>query len=155
MPSNLPTKLALTILGRLEAATSRLEDLVPTIGDTSLATDGAHTLSEQGPSGDRALDQTGSVSRHMETLPPVIEDFDAMINAQVKSFVNMSEEIGGLVAEQVRPLGSYCGERTWHADLRNTSLQLSFEPLLQSANSLSSPPKPGSRTFSRQSIWRS
>lgn len=104
MPPILPAKLALTILGRLEAATSRLEDLVPTIGDSSLTTDGAQVLSKQGPSGDRALDQPGSLSRHMETLPPAIDDFDAIINGQVKSFVNMSEEIGGLVAEQVRPL---------------------------------------------------
>ena len=40
--------------------------------------------------------------RHMETLPPTIDDFDTTINDEVKSFVNMSEEIGGLVAEQVR-----------------------------------------------------
>lgn len=101
MPSTLPVKLALTILGRLEAATSRLEDLVPTIADPSLSTDGAEASSGQGPSADRALDQARSPSRHMETLPPVIDDFDAIINGQVKSFVNMSEEIGGLVAEQV------------------------------------------------------
>ena len=101
MPSALPTKLALTVLGRLEAATSRLEDLVPTIGDPSLATDGTHALSEQGLSGDRGMDRAGSLPRQTETLPPTIEDFDTIINEQVKSFVNMSEEIGGLVAEQV------------------------------------------------------
>ena len=101
MPSALPTKLALTVLGRLEAATSRLEDLVPTIGDSSLTTDGTHSLSEQALSGDRGMDQAGSLPRPTETLPPAIDDFDAIINEQVKSFVNMSEEIGGLVAEQV------------------------------------------------------
>ena len=109
MPSILPAKLALTILGRLEAATSRLEDLVPTIGDPSLTTNTALALSEQASSGDRSLNQAGSLPRHMETLPPVIDDFDAIINGQVKSFVNMSEEIGGLVAEQVRPLESCPG----------------------------------------------
>lgn len=101
MPSALPTKLALTILGRLEAATSRLEDLVPTITDPSLATDGTHTLSEQALSGERGMDQAGSLPTQTEILPPAIDDFDAIINEQVKSFVNMSEEIGGLVAEQV------------------------------------------------------
>lgn len=154
MPSALPRKLALTILGRLEAATSRLEDLVPNIGDTSLTTDDAQALSGQGPSTDRALDQARSPSRHMETLPPVIDDFDAIINGQVKSFVNMSEEIGGLVAEQVRPLKSTHRGRIRHADPRITSLLLSFEPLLQSASSLLSPPKQGSRIFSLQSTWR-
>ena len=103
MPNKLPAKLALTILGRLEAATSRLEDLVPNISDSSLTTDGAQSLSGQGQSTDLLMDQAASPSRHMETLPPVIDDFDAIINGQVKSFVNMSEEIGGLVAEQVCP----------------------------------------------------
>lgn len=108
MPSTLPARLALTILTRLEAATSRLEDLVPTIGDSPLTTDGAQSLSDQRPSAHSALDQARSPSRHMETLPPVIDDFDAIINGQVKSFVNMSEEIGGLVAEQVW-LPRFCG----------------------------------------------
>ena len=135
MPSTLPAKLALTILGRLEAATSRLEDLVPTIADPSLATDGIHAVSGQGPSAERAVEQARSPSGQMETLPPVIDDFDAIINGQVKSFVNMSEEIGGLVAEQVchRELGH--GGRIWRADPWITSLLLSFELLLQSVNS--------------------
>lgn len=155
MPSTLPAKLALTILGRLEAATSRLEDLVPTITDPSVTTDAAQPLSGQGPSAERALDQARSPSRHMETLPPVIDDFDAIINGQVKSFVNMSEEIGGLVAEQVRPPRLPHPRSIWLADPRITSLLLSFEPLLQSASSLLSPPKPESRTSSHPSIWRS
>lgn len=135
MPSTLPAKLALTILGRLEAATSRLEDLVPNISDPSLATDGAQALSGQGPSADRALDQARSPSRHMETLPPVIDDFDAMINGQVKSFVNMSEEVGGLVAEQVCIPRACYRRKIWHAEPRTTSLLLSFGRLLQSASS--------------------
>ena len=107
MPSTLPATLALTILGRLEAATSRLEDLVPTVADPSLAADGAPSLSGPGPSTDRSLDQARPPSRPLETLPPVIDDFDAIINGQVKSFVNMSEEIGGPVAEQAFTLGQW------------------------------------------------
>lgn len=42
-----------------------------------------------------------SPPKHLETLPPVIDNFDGIINGEVKTFVNMSEEIGGLVAEQV------------------------------------------------------
>lgn len=155
MPSTLPTKLALTILGRLEAATSRLEDLVPTIGDHSLTTDGIQPFPGQGPSADRALDQARSPSMHMETLPPVIDDFDTIINLQVKSFVNMSEEIGGLVAEQVWPPRSCHGVSLWHTDPHITSLLLSFEPLLRSASSSLSLRKPGSPTSSPPYIWRS
>lgn len=35
------------------------------------------------------------------SLPPQIEDFDALINGDVRSFVDLGEKIGGLVAEQV------------------------------------------------------
>ena len=155
MPSTLPAKLALTILGRLEAATSRLEDLVPTIADPSLTTDGAQPLPGQGLAADRALDQARSPSMHMETLPPVIDDFDAIINGQVKSFVNMSEEIGGLVAEQVSSQKCCYRGNIWLADPRIISLLLSFEPLLQSASFSLSLQKLGSRISSPPSIWRS
>ena len=154
MPSALPAKLALTILGRLEAATSRLEDLVPTIADPSLNTDGSQSLRDQALSGDRALDQAGTHPRHMEALPPVIDDFDAIINEQVKSFVNMSEEIGGLVAEQVLPLAFYHSSETCLADHRITSLLLSFGLLVRNASFSLSQPRLGSQTFSPQPIWR-
>lgn len=36
-----------------------------------------------------------------EALPPAIEGFDALINGEVAAFVNMSEGLGGLIAEQV------------------------------------------------------
>jgi hypothetical protein len=35
------------------------------------------------------------------SLPPQIEDFDALINGDVQNFVDLGEKIGGLVAEQV------------------------------------------------------
>lgn len=90
---------------RLEAATSRLEDMVPNTGDSSAPTNGIQAGQIQGSATNRALEAAGAVTpvpqQHRETLPPAIDDFDAMINAEVKTFVNMSEEIGGLVAEQV------------------------------------------------------
>lgn len=36
-----------------------------------------------------------------ESLPPQIQDFDALIKGDVQNFVNLGEKIGGLVAEQV------------------------------------------------------
>lgn len=105
MAPTLPQKLALTILGRLEAATSRLEDMVPNIGDSSPSTNGIQSNRGQGMTAAEGIDQASGVlptpQRHLETLPPVIDDFDSIINGEVKTFVNMSEEIGGLVAEQV------------------------------------------------------
>lgn len=85
---------------RLEAATSRLEDMVPSLGDGS---DPSNGLSAGQPqyNNDHARGASPSVSHDVERLPPAIDDFDAMINGDVKTYVNMSEEIGGLVAEQV------------------------------------------------------
>ena len=37
-----------------------------------------------------------------EPLPEVVEDFDTFISTTVKKYVNMSEELGGPLAEQVR-----------------------------------------------------
>ena len=71
----------------------------PTINGT----DTGHT---QSMASDRAIQANGAAAPaplpSTETLPPAIEDFDAMVNSEVKTFVNMSEEIGGLVAEQVK-----------------------------------------------------
>ena len=98
---------SLTILRRLEAATSRLEDMVPTMSESSTSTNGLPALPEAGLSTSRGLDQPGGTAASpepvFEPLPPTIDDFDALINGDVKTYVNMSEEIGGLVAEQVAP----------------------------------------------------
>jgi adenylyl cyclase-associated protein len=37
----------------------------------------------------------------VEPLPPKIEAFDALIKGDVRSFVDIGERIGGLIAEQV------------------------------------------------------
>ena len=96
---------SLTLLRRLEAATSRLEDMVPTMTDASALTNGQPALPEAGLSTGRGLSHpAGTVASPrpaIEPLPPAIDDFDALINGIVKTYVNMSEEIGGLVAEQV------------------------------------------------------
>ena len=106
----LPQKTALTILRRLEAATSRLEDMVPNSGISSASANGIQSPTDQGSTGVNGTEQArgspATLQQHLETLPPVIDDFDATINAEVKTFVNMSEEIGGLVAEQVQGIYS-------------------------------------------------
>lgn len=78
---------------------------MPNIGDPSAPPNGMQATSGQGLNGAGGMDPATvngpSSQRHIETLPPVIDDFDRTINGEVKTFVNMSEEIGGLVAEQV------------------------------------------------------
>ena len=98
---------------RLEAATSRLEDMVPNMSDPAISTNGIQSASGQGMSAAEGIGQARGGAppplRETETLPPTIYDFDATINGEVKTFVNMSEEIGGLVAEQVRQKESLVG----------------------------------------------
>lgn len=91
-------------ISRLEAATSRLEDMVPNYGNISGSANSGLPLPGIGADANTGTDQTqGSASpeRRVEPLPPAIEDFDAIVNGDVQNFVNMSEDIGGLVAEQV------------------------------------------------------
>ncbi|KAK3176530.1 hypothetical protein OEA41_007853 [Lepraria neglecta] len=105
-----------TLIKRLEAATSRLEDMVPNVNDSAASTNGIESTTGQGMTAADGMGQARGNAppplRHMETLPPTIDDFDATINGEVKTFVNMSEEIGGLVAEQsAAVLRAFAAER--------------------------------------------
>lgn len=78
---------------------------MPSLGDPPASANGLPQGQDQGFPASAGVNQgTGaalSPQQSMETLPPAIDDFDAIINTEVKTFVNVSEEIGGLVAEQV------------------------------------------------------
>lgn len=96
----------LIILSRLEAATSLLESIVaPNLGDASASTNGTTSNDEAvlaaGGRADQPRGVTPSPQPISEPLPPAIEDFDTIIAEEVQAYANMSEEIGGLVAEQV------------------------------------------------------
>lgn len=103
MAVEVPQDISLTILHRLEAATSRLEDMVPHISEPGV-TNGVPgtdkgTASAGGVQG--AESAVASAAPAAAPLPASIDDFDAMINGEVTTFVTKSEEIGGLLAEQV------------------------------------------------------
>lgn len=107
MPVIRDRERGLILLSRLEAATSLLESIVaPNLGDASAPTNGTAPNDEAGlaPGSrtDQARGMTTSPQPIPEPLPPAIEDFDTIIAEDVQAFANMSEEIGGLVAEQVR-----------------------------------------------------
>lgn len=95
----------LIILSRLEAATSLLESIVaPNLGDASASTNGTTSNDEAVLAAGGRADQPRGVTSPQpisEPLPPAIEDFDTIIAEEVQAYANMSEEIGGLVAEQV------------------------------------------------------
>ncbi|KAI9901487.1 hypothetical protein N3K66_003304 [Trichothecium roseum] len=89
-----------TLIKRLEAATSRLEDIA-----TATETPG-HPLTAAEPS--RQPSASSSPVPTVPTpkpsieqpLPEAIEDFDVFIDSAVDKYVKLSQEIGGVVSEQ-------------------------------------------------------
>ena len=85
---------------RLEAATSRLEDMATAVDSSHPATIAAIT-SAQVHAAETNPAATATPAPTPEPLPHSIEDFDKIIEIDVKAFVTASETIGGLVEEQV------------------------------------------------------
>lgn len=97
------------LLSRLEAATSRLEDIasstieipqaVPGIQET-LASPIATTSDKGIP--DAPTPATAPTTVLQEPLPEYIEDFDTFVEVVVNNYVKLSEQIGGLIADQAK-----------------------------------------------------
>lgn len=100
----MPEPALTCLVRRLEAATSRLEDMAQPLPDRSSQINGLQSTSRSPPAAD-GTDQSGGMGamskQAFEPLPQAIQDFDVLINGDVKKYVNMSEELGGLVSEQV------------------------------------------------------
>jgi len=93
------TRIELTpIIRRLEAATSRLEDMASVVVETPKTNGALPAVTAAAPA---AAAQPAAPEKVEEPLPPMIEDFDSFIETAVKKYVGLSNEIGGLVAEQV------------------------------------------------------
>lgn len=98
---------------RLEAATSRLEDLVTPAFEEPKLVNGNTPPSTETPksTGTGATPPAPVVppaptniappKATSEPLPESIEDFDAFLDTAVKKFVENSNEIGGAIAAQV------------------------------------------------------
>jgi adenylyl cyclase-associated protein len=91
------------ILHRLEAATSRLEDMAASTIDLPKLNGAAPTPAPTGPlpappTASRASEPPKPIP---EALPASVEDFDTFIAGTVKKYVNLSDEVGGPIAEQV------------------------------------------------------
>lgn len=111
-----PTLLT-SLIHRLEAATSRLEDIASsaqTLGEEQGAApqaNGASTTAASTTNAPPAAAVTGaagtpkaasSAAPAEPEIPQSIQDFDALIKGELKQFTDLSEQIGGIVAEQVR-----------------------------------------------------
>lgn len=100
-----------TLIIRLEAATSRLEDIATSVDSTHPETVAAistaqATIAENAAAAAAAAAPVAAAAPP-EPLPRSIEDFDKVINEDVKAFVSASEPVGGLVQQQVS--NSVCG----------------------------------------------
>lgn len=86
---------------RLEAATSRLEDMATSVDESHPSTVAVIPTANQSSDS-----QSTPVPSHpqpvLEPLPRAIEEFDKLISQDVKSFVEASEKLGDLVEQQVR-----------------------------------------------------
>ncbi|KAJ5351433.1 hypothetical protein N7452_000407 [Penicillium brevicompactum] len=104
-----------TLIKRLEAATSRLEDMAMSLDDPSSpkSTNGPSSSVPATPEPPRAIPPPPAAPA-AAPVPPQIQDFDALIKGDVQNFVNLGEKIGGLVAEQSKAvLQAFQAERTY------------------------------------------
>lgn len=85
------------LIARLEAATSRLEDMASFVEPP--ATNGSS--SETPANVDAVVPVPAHAAQQEEPLPDSITAFDEFLSTTVKKYVELSDEIGGIVAEQV------------------------------------------------------
>lgn len=99
-------------ISRLEAATSRLEDIA---ASTELPPDAPAASSSNAaigappvpaaPAAPVAPPKPEPVPEPVaEPLPESIEEFDAFLSSAVEKYVEQSQELGGVIAEQVQPI---------------------------------------------------
>ncbi|KAK3294691.1 adenylate cyclase associated N terminal-domain-containing protein [Chaetomium fimeti] len=96
-----------TLIKRLEAATSRLEDMAQSSFEP---TQGVPTVQQQGvapklsvpalPGSPQTAIGPSPPAPAPEPVPETIEEFDNLINQSLANWVKISNDIGGLVAEQ-------------------------------------------------------
>ncbi|OJD24904.1 hypothetical protein ACJ73_03728 [Blastomyces percursus] len=106
-----------TLIKRLEAATSRLEDMATSLEGSSPGSptaDKIATSSTASVSSKTASNPAPPPPPVVEPPPRQIEDFDALINKKVKNFVELSEKLGEPAREQSKAiLRAFQAERTY------------------------------------------
>ncbi|KAF2093337.1 hypothetical protein NA57DRAFT_69130 [Rhizodiscina lignyota] len=90
-----------TLIKRLEAATSRLEDIASSSEQPAPTTNGTTTTAAtSGPSAPQSQSPAPAKEPPKEELPQSIEDFDTLLNGDVKAWTDLSTAFGGVIAEQ-------------------------------------------------------
>ena len=97
----LPQSQLTTFFDRLEAATSRLEDMATSIDSEHPATINAITSGATNGSQASPSISPEQKAPTPEPVPRFIEDFDKIVSEDVSVFVAASEKLDDLLAEQV------------------------------------------------------
>ncbi|KAL6902831.1 adenylate cyclase associated N terminal domain-containing protein [Trichoderma evansii] len=87
-----------TLIKRLEAATSRLEDIA---SSTELPKDVSGLAQPATPQSETAATPLPPAPKEpQEVLPESIEDFDVFLNKSLDKYIKLSSQLGGVVAQQ-------------------------------------------------------
>ena len=100
-PVQAPGHVLTTAIRRLEAATSRLEDIASSSVGFDVATpDGAASQTPSTTAGPTGSDAS-ITPKAVESLPPSIEAFDALLDTELKAWLDLSGRLGTVIDGQV------------------------------------------------------
>ncbi|KAL9092153.1 MAG: hypothetical protein Q9165_004586 [Trypethelium subeluteriae] len=92
------------LISRLEAATSRLEDIASSAASfeapPSATTNGSVSAPSTAKAPAASPQSITPTPSKTSSFPQPIEDFDSLTNGDVKTFLNLSQELGGPIADQ-------------------------------------------------------
>jgi len=99
----IPSDMLTALVHRLEAATSRLEDIASATIEPPKSNGASPSSAPVAAPLPPTVPATSEpVKPKAEPLPESVEEFDSFISGPVKKFVTLSEELGGPLAQQVR-----------------------------------------------------
>ncbi|GAQ41786.1 hypothetical protein AtubIFM55763_002852 [Aspergillus tubingensis] len=102
-----------TLIKRLEAATSRLEDMAMSLDDPNSPKTIAPPAVPEAATPEPPKSAPAAAPAP-PPIPPQIQDFDTLINEDVRNFVELGQKINGLVGEQSKVvLQAFEAERTY------------------------------------------
>jgi len=144
----IPREALTSLIHRLEAATSRLEDMASSAIELPKTNGTAPQLTAAAVSTPPASAPSAKTPSTPlpEPLPESVEEFDTFLSGPLKKFVNLSDELGGPVAEQASSvLRAFAGQRKFilittkakKPDMSSPVFMQLLKPLQESISSVS------------------
>ena len=96
-----PEGVLTSIIHRLEAATSRLEDIASSsfAADSSVASTGA-PAAVAASAASTASTAAAPTAKVVESLPPSLAAFDELVNTELKTWLDLSSKLGPVIESQ-------------------------------------------------------